>query len=81
VPLAAFGVALCLLYAKTGSLYPCIGLHCANNSVAFGVTQNWSWQIPVLFAVSIGLLTLLAREVERRWDRPLGPAAAAPAVG
>jgi hypothetical protein len=49
--------------------------------VAFGVTQNWTWQIPLLFAVSIGLLTLLAREVERRWDRPLGPAAPAPAVG
>jgi hypothetical protein len=72
VPLAGFGFALCALYVKTGSLYPCIGLHCANNSVAFGVTQNWSWQIPALFAVSIGLLTLLARAVERRWDRPLG---------
>jgi membrane protease YdiL (CAAX protease family) len=81
VPLAAFGLALCLLYVKTGSLYPCIGLHCANNSVAFGVTQNWTWQIPLLFTVSIGLLTLLAREVERRWDRPLGPAGPAPAVG
>ena len=81
VPLAGFGLALCLLYAKTGSLYPCIGLHCANNSVAFGVTQDWSWQIPALFAVSMGLLTLLARAVERRWDRPLGPAAPAPAVG
>jgi membrane protease YdiL (CAAX protease family) len=81
VPLAGFGFALCALYVKTGSLYPCIGLHCANNSVAFGVTQNWSWQIPVLFGVSIGLLTLLARAVERRWDRPLGSAAPAPAVG
>jgi membrane protease YdiL (CAAX protease family) len=76
VPLATFGLALCLLYVKTGSLYPCIALHCANNTVAFGVTQDWSWQIPVVFAGSMVLLTLLALAVERRWDRPVGPAAA-----
>ena len=37
LPLAFFGFVLCLIYARTGSLYPCIALHCANNSVAFGV--------------------------------------------
>jgi CAAX protease family protein len=48
VPLAAFGVALCLLYVRTGSLYPCIALHALNNSLAFGVSQDWDWQIPVV---------------------------------
>src|SRR5829696_370176 len=80
VPLAAFGLALCLLYVKTGSLYPCIGLHCANNSVAFGVTQDWSWQIPVLFVGSMALITALALLVERLWDRAPGPAPAAAAT-
>jgi membrane protease YdiL (CAAX protease family) len=77
-PLAFFGAALCWLYAKTGSLYPSIGLHCANNSVAFGVTQDWGWQIPLLFVGSMALITLLAVLVERRWD-PDPAAAPAPA--
>ena len=48
VPLAVFGFVLCLLYWRTGSLYPCIALHALNNSLAFGVSQHWDWQIPVL---------------------------------
>ncbi|MDX6698933.1 MAG: protease family protein [Solirubrobacteraceae bacterium] len=63
VPLAAFGVVLCLLYVRTGSLYPCIGLHALNNSLAFGVSQHWDWQVPlvmlganaVIFAVLLPL--------------------------
>ena len=38
-PLAVLGFALCLLYAKTGSLLPCIALHALNNALAFGVTR------------------------------------------
>ena len=78
VPLAVFGLALCLLYARTRSLYPCIGLHCANNSVAFGVTQDWTWEIPVLVAASIALIALGALAVERRFG---GRMVEAPAVG
>lgn len=37
LPLAFFGFALCWLREQTGSLYPCIVLHCANNSIAYGV--------------------------------------------
>lgn len=61
VPLAFLGVALCLLYERTGSLYPCIALHAFNNSLAFGSTQHWSWQIPALMlgsGVAIALLLL-----------------------
>jgi membrane protease YdiL (CAAX protease family) len=61
VPLAAFGVALCLLYARTGSLLPCIALHALNNSLAFGVSQHWNWQIPVTMLAAnavIGLILL-----------------------
>src|SRR4051794_2848480 len=56
VPLAMFGVILCLLYWRTNSLFPCIILHCVNNCVAFGVSQHYSWQIPLII---IGALTLI----------------------
>jgi membrane protease YdiL (CAAX protease family) len=64
VPLAFFGIALCLLYARTGSLYPCIVLHCANNSIAFGVTQDWTWQIPVLLATALAAIAVALATVE-----------------
>ncbi|HEX3510739.1 MAG TPA: CPBP family intramembrane glutamic endopeptidase [Solirubrobacteraceae bacterium] len=35
VPLAVLGYGLCLLYRRTGSLYPCMAAHSLNNSVAF----------------------------------------------
>ena len=77
LPLAFFGFALCLLYEKTGSLYPCIALHCANNSVAFGATQGWTWQIAVLLAAALLVIGLVALGVRHVWSS--GPPAAAPA--
>jgi len=65
-PLAVLGVALCLLYAQTGSLLPCIALHSLNNSLAFGVTQGWTWQIPLLMVVSLAILTLILTPIVRR---------------
>jgi membrane protease YdiL (CAAX protease family) len=52
VPLAMFGIGLCLLYWRTGSLYPGMVLHAFNNSLALGVTQHWDWQIPVVMVAS-----------------------------
>jgi len=52
VPLAVFGFGLCLLYWRTGSLYPCMSLHALNNSLALGVSQHWSWQIPLLMVAA-----------------------------
>jgi len=78
LPLAFFGFVLCLIYARTGSLYPCIALHCANNSIAFGASQDWTWQIPVLFVVSIAIIGLGALAVRQVWSpRPPAPAPAA----
>jgi uncharacterized protein len=77
VPLAFFGFVLCLLYVRTGSLWPCIALHCANNSVAFGVSQGWSWQVPLLFAGALALIAVLARAAVRALaNRTTRPAAA-----
>jgi uncharacterized protein len=69
VPLAVFGFILCLLYWRTGSLYPCIALHALNNALAFGVSQHWTWQIPVTMAgalVIVGAIVLPVGGVRRR---------------
>ncbi len=59
VPLAFFGFSLCLLYAKTGSLYPCIAVHAANNSLAFSASQGWGWQIVPVLAGALSLVALI----------------------
>jgi membrane protease YdiL (CAAX protease family) len=80
VPLGFFGFALCLLRVRTGSLYPCIVLHCANNSLALGVSQHWTWQVPALFASALALIGLCALGV-RRWWQPTARAAGAAVAG
>lgn len=43
VPLGFLGFVLCLIRWRTGSLYPCMALHSANNALALGVNQlGWS---------------------------------------
>ncbi|MGH2858136.1 MAG: CPBP family glutamic-type intramembrane protease [Solirubrobacteraceae bacterium] len=39
VPLGFLGFVLCLIRWRTGSLYPCMALHSANNALALGVNQ------------------------------------------
>jgi membrane protease YdiL (CAAX protease family) len=65
VPLAVLGVALCVLYRRTGSLYPCIAAHSLNNSIAFGALEGWGWQIPVLMGTSLALIALMVLASKR----------------
>jgi membrane protease YdiL (CAAX protease family) len=67
LPLGFFGFSLCLLRERTGSLYPGIALHCVNNSLAFGVSQHWGWEIPVLCMCALGLIALVGLTVRARW--------------
>jgi uncharacterized protein len=67
VPLAVFGALLCLLYARIGSLWPCIALHCANNTLAFGVSQGWSWEIPLVLVAALAAIALLGTVALRAW--------------
>ncbi len=60
VPLGVLGFALCFLYRRTGSLYPCIAVHSLNNSFAFGELEKWGWQIPLLMGGSLALIALIA---------------------
>ena len=82
VPLAFFGFGLCLLYEKTGSLYPSIALHALNNSIALGANLDWTWQIPAMMVGStlaaLGCAWLLARAVG---ERTAALPASAPAPG
>ena len=54
-PLAVLGVVFCLVYEKTGSLFPVIALHALNNTIAFA-EQTESWEV----SVALGPLMLLA---------------------
>lgn len=83
VPLAVLGFGLCLLYRRTGSLYPCIAAHSLNNSIAFGVSENWGWQIPLLMLAALALIALLAATFKRAGvitPPPAPPASAPPAI-
>ena len=37
-PLAILGFIFCVVYERTGSIYPTIAMHALNNAIAFGVT-------------------------------------------
>jgi hypothetical protein len=66
LPLAFLGFVLCLLYWRTGSLYPPIVLHAVNNSMALGSVMDWEWQTPVVMLSSLALIGLLATAIARR---------------
>ena len=82
VPLAFFGIGLCLLYEWTGSLYPPVALHALNNSIALGANLDWTWQIPAMMVGStlaaLACAWLLGRLIGER--APAAPANA-PAPG
>jgi membrane protease YdiL (CAAX protease family) len=67
VPLAFFGFLLCIVYDRTRSLYPCMALHCINNSIAFGVGEKWDWQIPLVLAASLAAITAAMLAVRQSW--------------
>ena len=67
-PLALLGFIFCLVYEKTGSLYPVIGMHAFNNSLAFAVQADDGWYVSVV----AGPLVLIACAVVPRLTAP-GP--------
>jgi len=69
VPLAVLGFGLCLIYAWTRSLYPCVALHAVNNAIAFGVTQDWTWQIPLVLIAGTSISLLIVAGIGRALGR------------
>ena len=49
-PLALLGVIFCLVFEKTGSIYPVIGMHALNNALAYAVLaeDEGGWQVSVV---------------------------------
>ncbi|MEA2449803.1 MAG: protease family protein [Thermoleophilaceae bacterium] len=54
--LAVLGLALCWVYERTGSLFPCIAIHALNNTIAYGATTDNGW----VAAGAIGATMLVA---------------------
>lgn len=69
IPLGFLGFVLCLLRWRTGSLYPCIVLHSANNALALGVQLGWS--AGEIVALIVGAwLVVAAITVPLGWRTP-----------
>jgi uncharacterized protein len=65
-PLAYLGFMFCMVYERTGSLFPTIGMHAFNNTVAFGV-QAHGWEVSaVLGPLMIAAVCLAPRFVPAR---------------
>jgi uncharacterized protein len=65
-PLAALGFVFCLVYEKTGSLWPVIGLHAFNNAIAYGVAVE-----DASVSLVLGPLMLVACMVLPRLSPPV----------
>jgi membrane protease YdiL (CAAX protease family) len=72
-PLALLGTLLCIVYWKTGSIYPAIGLHCLNNCVALASALSWSWQVPLLIAGALSAIAAILALVARVGGRVAAP--------
>ncbi len=67
VPLAVFGALLCVLYQRTNSLIPGMGVHAFNNALALGVSLEWTGGQVVTGLVAAPLIVMsLAAAVARR---------------
>ncbi|HVP01522.1 MAG TPA: CPBP family intramembrane glutamic endopeptidase [Solirubrobacteraceae bacterium] len=80
VPLGFFGFMLCLLYARTGSLYPGVAVHALNNCTAFGVSQHWTAaEIGICVVCSYALIAAIFLVIRALYPMPsaMAPVAAA----
>ena len=72
IPLGFLGFVLCIVRWKTGSLYPCIALHSANNALALGINQlNWNGlEILGLLLASWAVVGAITLPLSARSPRP-----------
>lgn len=64
-PLAVLGIVFCLVYEKTRSLYPVVGLHSLNNSIAYAAQADGG-----AVSLVLGPLMLAACALAPRLARP-----------
>ena len=75
IVLFVLGAGLCLLYLRTGSLLPCIGLHALNNAISFAATKEMEWPVALLtvvgsVVVTVGIGLAVRAPHGRAWPRP-----------
>jgi membrane protease YdiL (CAAX protease family) len=72
LPVLAFlGVALCWVYERTGSLFPCIAIHALNNTIAYGGTTDHGWAAAgALGGVMLAACTVVPGVLGRRAPAP-----------
>jgi uncharacterized protein len=72
-PLAVLGFVFCLVYERTGSLFPVIALHAVNNALAFGI-QAEGWEVSAVFGPLMLVACVLAPRLTPPSPRPGIPA-------
>jgi membrane protease YdiL (CAAX protease family) len=58
-PLAFLGFLFCLVYERTGSIFPVIGMHAFNNALAYAIQAEDGWQVS-LAALPVVLVACIA---------------------
>lgn len=72
-PLAFLGLVFCLLYERTGSLYPVIALHAFNNAIALSVaTDSGGAAASAVVGTLVVAGCVVAPRGQRRAPRPFG---------
>jgi uncharacterized protein len=79
-PLAVLGFMFCLVYERTGSLFPVIALHAVNNALAFGI-QAEGWEVSAVFGPLMLVACLLVPRLTPTAPRPGGAIRPAPRLG
>jgi membrane protease YdiL (CAAX protease family) len=70
-PLAFLGFVFCLIYERTGSLFPVIALHAINNSAAYAAQVHDGWEVAVVAGpLMIAALMLAPRALPRAAPAP-----------
>ncbi len=59
------GLGMCLLYHRTGSLYPGLVFHALLNSSSIGTVPAWGWPLPLTMVTSVLATLAVARLIER----------------
>ena len=66
--LATLGFMFCLVYERTGSIYPVIALHAINNSLAFG-SQAGGWEVSAVFGPLMVVACMVVPRLGARLQR------------
>ena len=69
-PLALLGFIFCLVYERTGSLFPVIGMHAFNNMLAFAVQADDGWRVSVVVGPLVLAACVVAPRLMPRAPRP-----------